>query len=241
MRGCSGKGASEPWAVQVRGLRKFYGYREALRGIDFEVRTGTCLVVQGPNGAGKSTLLEILAGLRSFDGGGAIVLGEDLRKVTPQTRARIGVLLHENFLRRELTLEENLRFACGLYGIRFREVAGFVRALLERMGLLERSRDLVASLSQGMARRAGILRSLLNSPDLWLLDEPQAGLDSQGCELLFELLEEHLRAGRSAVVATHDRGLASRLGAATLWLSAGAVERREPAPAKPEDREGRQP
>ncbi len=225
--------ASKPWAVRVRGLRKRYGYREALRGIDFDLGTGACLVVRGPNGAGKSTLLAILAGLRSFDGGEVYVLGEDLRGDAREARARVGVLLHENFLRSELTVEENLRFACDLYGLRFREAEGFARTLLERMGLSGRGRDLVGSLSQGLARRLGIARSLLHAPDLWLLDEPQAGLDAEGCEILLALLREHVASGRSAIVATHDPTLGTRLGAEALWLSDGAIEKREPAPGGP--------
>lgn len=218
-----GAGFREGLAVRVRGLKKRFGYREALRGIDLDVERGTCLAVRGPNGAGKSTLIGILATLRTFDAGEVAVLGDDARERAVRVRSRIGVLLHESFLRRELTLEENLRFACELRGLRFREVRDAARGLLERFGLSERAGDRVGAFSQGMARRAGILRSLLGAPDLWLLDEPQAGLDAEGSEVLVGLLREHLAAGRSAVVATHDPSLAERVGARTLWLAGGLV------------------
>lgn len=229
----AGLSSREGLAVRVRGLRKRFGYREALRGIDLDVERGACLAVRGPNGAGKSTLLAILATLKTPDEGEVVILGNDARRGAVEVRSRIGVLLHESFLRRELTLEENLRFACELRGLRFPEVRGAARGLLERFGLLERAGDRVGTFSQGMVRRAGIVRSLLGAPDLWLLDEPQAGLDAGGSDALVALLREHLAAGRSAVVATHDPSLAERVGARTIWLARGLVETRRAGEAEP--------
>ncbi len=210
-------------AVSVRGLRKRYGYREVLLGIDLEVRSGTCVAIQGPNGAGKSTLLRILATLSGFEVGEVSILGVDLRRGSVDVRGRVGTLLHESFLRRELTLDENLRFACDLQGLTFRDVAPRVAGLLDRVRLAHRKRDRVGTFSQGMTRRAGIVRSLLHDPELWLLDEPTSSLDAEGTELLATLVREHVARGRSAVVVTHDPDLAAGVADRTLWLADGAL------------------
>ena len=188
-------------AVGVRGLRKRYGYREVLRGVDLEVPAGTCVAIRGENGAGKSTLLRILAALSRFDAGQVSILGTDVRRGSVEVRGRVGTLLHESFLRRELTLDENLRFACDLQGLRYRDLAARVSSLLDRVRLAHRKRDRVATFSQGMTRRAGIVRSLLHDPELWLLDEPTSSLDAAGTELLATLVREHVARGRSAARA----------------------------------------
>lgn len=212
---------SSPLAIRVRGLRKRFGYREVLRGLDLDIPRGQCFALFGPNGAGKSTLLRILATQWSADAGTVEVLGREARRQALEIRARIGVVLHDSLLRRELSLAENLRFACDLQGLRWREVETRSGRLLRRFGLHLRSRDRVGAFSQGMIRRAGIVRSLLHDPELWLLDEPFSGLDPEGQALLESVIADFTAGGGTVVLVTHRMELGARLAGGQAWLCDG--------------------
>ena len=212
-------------AATLNGVRKRFGYRDVLRGLNLEIPAGGCFVVTGPNGAGKSTLLRILATQWTCTQGEVKVLGFDVRREARAIRARTGVVFHEPFLRRELTLEENLEFAGTLYGLT-RNVAKTRReALLERFGLLHRRKDAVGTFSQGMVKRASLARSLLADPDLWILDEPFSGLDPEGQEILSEELRGFVRSqrGRTIVLVTHSMALAASLATASARIEDGRV------------------
>jgi ABC-type multidrug transport system ATPase subunit len=148
--------------------------------------------VTGPNGSGKSTLLSLCAGLLAPTAGELAVEVE---------RAEIGYLAHEPLLYRELTALENLDLYGRLYRVpERRERAGM---LLERFGLWDARRERVGALSRGMTQRLALCRTLLHEPDLLLLDEPHAGLDTDAARLVDGLLQE-VRGAKTVVVATHD-------------------------------------
>ena len=240
----SADGDSAP-AVDVSGVRKRFGYRDTLKGIDLRVERGDCIAITGPNGAGKSTLLRILATAWRPSAGRGHVLGHDLQRETVEIRRRIGVVFHESFLRQELTLEENLRFAADLYDVGsdgasasssngsedssapdaprvIDERARFAQ-LIDRVGLSTRRRDVVRTFSQGMKKRASIARSLLHRPELWILDEPFSGLDPAGRQLLIEMIDEFRGDGGTVLLVTHQVELGIRLATRLVRIADGRL------------------
>jgi ABC-2 type transport system ATP-binding protein len=225
--GDSGEGPVEP-AVRLRGVRKRFGYRDVLRGVNLEIPRGAVFVLFGPNGAGKSTLLRVIATQWAFDSGEVRVLGLDVRKQAVEVRARVGVVFHESFLRRELTLEENLRFAGDLHGIPRGPAQERIGELLDRFELGHRRGDLVKTFSQGMARRADLARSLLHEPEIWVLDEPFSGLDAEGQAILESAVRE-FAARRTVILVTHLLERGRQLAGHSAWVEDGAILAAGPA------------
>ena len=178
--------------IRATGLEKRYGPKRVLRGLDFELERGGFLVVTGPNGAGKTTLLRLCAGL-------AIPTGGTL-EVEPE-RGGIGFLGHEPLVYRELTVLENLDLYGRLYHVPERRER--IGMLLERFGLWDSRGVRASALSRGQLQRLALCRSLLHRPELLILDEPFAGLDAEGSELLDRELAG-MRQRRTILVATHD-------------------------------------
>ena len=215
-RGREGSSAAEI-AIELVGLRREFGDRLALDGIDLRVEPGQSVAVLGPNGSGKSTLLRILAGLLRPSGGEVSVLGCALPNDTHRLRGRIGYLGHEPLLYRDLTPRENLRLAAALHGLES-AAAGAARLdrLLDAVGMSGRSNDRVAELSAGMLQRVDICRAVLHEPELLLLDEPDAHLDSEARRLVAPLIAAGN--GRTRVVVSHDRETAIAGADAVLEL-----------------------
>jgi ABC-type multidrug transport system ATPase subunit len=178
--------------ISARGLGRSFGSKRVLRDLDLDVAERDVLLVTGPNGSGKSTLLALCAGLLVPTAGELDVEVD---------RGRIGYLAHEPLVYRELTPLENLDLYGRLYRVpERRERSGM---LLERYGLWEARHDRVATFSRGMQQRLALCRTLLHEPDLLLLDEPYAGLDAEGAELLDAELAA-LAGERTVLLATHD-------------------------------------
>ena len=190
-------------AVQLRGLRREFGDRAALDGVELRLRRGESLAVLGPNGSGKSTLLRILAGLLRPSGGDVSVLGCILPKETHRIRGRVGYLGHEPLLYRALSPRENLELAGALHGLDPEACDSRIDALLEAVGMTSRGRDRVAELSAGMRQRVDICRAVLHEPELLLLDEPDAHLDAEARRRIAPLVAAG--DGRTRVVVSHDR------------------------------------
>lgn len=178
--------------ITARRLEKRFGEKEVLGGIDVEVPAGGFLLVTGRNGSGKSTLLRLFAGLLAPSAGELEVAAG---------RAAIGYVAHEPLVYLELTALENL----DLYGCLYRvpERRERIGMLLERYGLWDARHERVSGYSRGMQQRLALCRALLHEPELLLLDEPFAGLDAEGAELLDAELAE-LRRTRTLVVSSHQ-------------------------------------
>jgi len=188
----------------------------ALAGADLHVERGELVHLMGPNGAGKTTLLRTCAGLHNVADGEVEVLGIDLRRTAGRrvVRRRVGLLGPNGFLYDDLTVAENVRFA--LKAAAVDDATTKADGALRRLGLAGRLRDVtVAKLSTGQRRRAALAAVVARRPELWLLDEPHAGLDADGCQLVDELIYEAVTAGATVVFASHEAGASSPFAART--------------------------
>lgn len=184
--------------LRVRNLRKSYGPVRAVDGISFAVEAGTVFALLGPNGAGKTTTVEILEGLRVPDAGEIELFGERVARVGPAQKARLGVLLQEAAFEPYLRVREVLALFAAFYP-RHRPP----EELLDRVGLREKARALVRTLSGGQKRRLALAVALLNDPELLFLDEPTTGLDPQARRHTWDLLLELRREGKTVFLTTH--------------------------------------
>jgi heme exporter protein A len=208
-------GALEP-AIELVGLRRDFGDRTALEGIDLRVERGASLAVLGPNGSGKSTLLRILAGLLRPSAGEVSVLGCNLPKETYRLRGRVGYLGHEPLLYRDLSPRENLELAAALHGLEPEVAEPRIDALLDAVGMRGRAGDRVAELSAGMKQRIDICRAALHEPELFLLDEPEAHLDAEARRRIAPLVAAG--SGTTQVLVSHERGAATEAADFVLEL-----------------------
>jgi heme exporter protein A len=190
-------------AILTRGLRRDFGERPALAGLDIELERGRTLVVLGSNGSGKTTLLRILAGLLRPSGGEAVVLDSPLPKETWKLRGKVGYLGHDALLYRDLSPRENLRLAARLHGLAADTRERRIEGLLESVGMSRRADDRVAELSAGMAQRVAACGAVLHDPELLLLDEPDSHLDAEARKLVGALTGP--AEGRTRVLVSHER------------------------------------
>lgn len=172
-----------------------------LRGIDLELARGRTLGLAGPNGSGKSTLMRLVAGLDAPTKGTLLVLGGSAGD--PAIRARVGYLPEDSAFPRELTLRGGLHLLGALQGMPRRDCKARSEELLARVGLGQRATTTLSRCSRGMLRRFGLAQAWLHAPDLILLDEPTAGLDALGFEVLSDLLNEARARGAAVVMASH--------------------------------------
>jgi heme ABC exporter ATP-binding subunit CcmA len=185
-----------------------------------EVGEGEVVHLRGPNGAGKTSLLKVLAGLLAVHSGEASVLGWDLVADRRAVRRQVGMLGHESFLYGELTVEENLRFAVRAA----RGDSSSIRPALEQFGFAGRLASVpVARCSAGQQRRASLAVLVARGARLWLLDEPHAGLDQDGRDILDELLAGSRAAGRTVLFASHELERATAIAQRTVHLAGGRV------------------
>ncbi|WP_313025309.1 ABC transporter ATP-binding protein [Mobilicoccus sp.] len=197
--------------VEARGLRKAFGTVEAVRGIDVEVRPGEVFGFLGPNGAGKSTTMRMIATVSPPTGGTLQVLGLDPTLDGPRIRGRLGVCPQEDTLDVELSVRENLTVYGRFFGMSRSAVRTRADELLDFVKLTEKAGAKVDDLSGGMKRRLTIARSLVNSPDLLILDEPTTGLDPQARHTLWDQLYRLKHAGVTQILTTHYMDEAEQL------------------------------
>ena len=184
--------------IELEGLVRRYGEREALSDVSLSLPAGGTLVVFGPNGAGKTTLLRVLSTLLRPHSGEVTVLDRRLPRDAWAVRGRVGLLGHEPLLYRELTARENLRFHARLHDLS----AERVEERLAAVSLTDRAEEPLKTLSRGMVQRVAVARATLHDPELLLLDEPWANLDPAARELIEPLIGAS--ATRTRVISSHD-------------------------------------
>jgi lipooligosaccharide transport system ATP-binding protein len=209
--------------IRARDLRKSFGDFEAVKGIDVEVRRGEAFGFLGPNGAGKSSTMRMVAAVSPISGGDLRILGMDPATDGPAIRARIGVCPQEDTLDTELTVRDNL-FVYGRYfGLPRKEVRSRVDELLAFVQLTEKADAMVEDLSGGMKRRLTIARSLINRPDVLLLDEPTTGLDPQARHVVWDRLFRLKQQGVTLVLTTHYMDEAEQLCDRLVVMDKGVI------------------
>ena len=192
----------------------------ALAGATLSVRRGEIVLLRGPNGAGKTTLLRLCAGLVPLERGQGRILGVDLVHDRELVRHRVGMIGHNNGLYSDLTVAENVRFWGRTVGASTAEVD----AALHRMGLDGRLANLpISRLSAGQKRRTALAGLVARRAELWLLDEPHAGLDAAGRDELDQVLKLAAAAGATVMVASHELERASQLATRQVEVVAGQV------------------
>lgn len=194
---------SQTLALQIKGLIKTFGDLKALDGISFDVKQGECFGLLGPNGAGKSTALKMIYGHAEPSGGDVFVLGMNVKDSGREIRSRIGVVPQDEGLDQELTVKENLLIFSKYFGIHPKTAQARAMDLLKMVRLDEVLESRVEGLSGGMKRRLAIARSLLNHPELLVLDEPTVGLDPQVRIWIWEFLQKVKEQGSTVVLTTH--------------------------------------
>ena len=197
--------------VQAKALVKRFGDFEAVRGIDVEVRPGEAFGFLGPNGAGKSSTMRMIASVSPRTAGDLRVLGMDPDVEGPKIRARLGVVPQQDNLDTELTVRQNLQIYGRYFGLSRAHVRSKAEELMEFAQLTDRANAEVDSLSGGMKRRLTIARSLVNDPELLLLDEPTTGLDPQARHLLWDRLFRLKAGGTTLIITTHYMDEAEQL------------------------------
>jgi heme exporter protein A len=188
--------------IEARGLTKTFGPAPILRGVNLKIGIGGGAMIVGRNGAGKSTLVRILAGLSAPTAGSALLFNRPSQSLDASLRARTGLVTHQSFLYPNLTARENLVFYADLYGRR--RNAGEISAWLQRVGLTRAADDRVRNFSRGMEQRLTLARALLSQPDILLMDEPFAALDSEGVALTGGLLREARERGCALLLTAHQ-------------------------------------
>ncbi len=197
--------------LHARGLTKRFGAFTAVDGIDFDVARGESFGFLGPNGAGKTSTMRMIACMSPVTSGELRVLGMDPATDGPRIRSRLGVVPQADSLDMELTVEENLVIYGRYFDLSYAEARARAKDLLSFVQLTERAKDAVEPLSGGMKRRVTIARSLINQPDLLLLDEPTTGLDPQARHLLWDRLYRLKTQGVTLILTTHYMDEAEQL------------------------------
>jgi len=188
--------------IQVEQLTKHYGSAKALKGISFEVARGDVVGFLGPNGAGKSTTMKILTGYLLPTSGRALVDGLDVVTESLAVRRRIGYLPESTPLYAEMRVDEYLRFAAEIRGVRGRDVRAAIERVVETCGLARVVGRDILELSKGYRQRVGLAQAMVHQPDLLILDEPTSGLDpNQIIEV--RALIERLREHHTVILSTH--------------------------------------
>ncbi|MCU1557060.1 MAG: transporter [Microbacteriaceae bacterium] len=193
--------------ISVRDLRKQYGSFTAVDGVSFDIERGETFALLGPNGAGKSTTIEILEGYRDRSGGEASVLGVDPQHGGLDWKARLGIVLQSSGESGNVTVKEQLAHFAGLYP-NSRDVDEVIAAV----GLTEKAKTRIKSLSGGQRRRVDVALGVIGRPELLFLDEPTTGFDPEARREFWELIRSLKREGTTILLTTHYLDEAAQLG-----------------------------
>jgi ABC-2 type transport system ATP-binding protein len=199
-----------PPAILVRDLKKFYGLKPAVDGVDLEVPCGSFFGFLGPNGAGKSTTIRMLTGLIPADGGSIEILGLPLPEHELEIKQRIGLVPDESLLFDRLTGAEFLEFVGRMYGLDRPVAIQRARDLLD-LFQLQVDRKMIGEYSKGMRKRIAMAASLIHHPDLFLMDEPFEGVDAVGARLMKDILNDQVKRGATIFLTSHVLEVVERL------------------------------
>jgi ABC-2 type transport system ATP-binding protein len=212
-----------PPAIRTRGLRKLYGSKAAVDGLDLTVPSGCFFGFLGPNGAGKTTTIHILIGLVPPSAGEVEILGMPLEPNLLAIKKLIGIVPDENVLFDRLTGSEFLQFVGRMYGLERDLVAERSRELLGLFELSSQPRKLIAEYSKGMKKRVALAAALIHRPQLFLLDEPFEGVDPVGARLMKDILLNQVRQGVTIFLTSHVLEVVERLCDRVAIINEGKI------------------
>ena len=206
--------------IELKGVVAVLGSFPALAGVSLSVQRGEILLLRGPNGAGKTSLLRVCAGLMPIERGTGSILGIDLATNRQDIRTRVGLLGHTNGLYLDLTVEQNIQFWASTVGASQEEVANAM-STMRVDGRLAKVK--AGQLSAGQRRRTALASLIVRRAEIWLLDEPHAGLDAAGRDELDALLRNAVAAGATVVLASHESERAAGLATRTVTVDGGGA------------------
>ncbi|MSZ19068.1 MAG: heme ABC exporter ATP-binding protein CcmA [Actinobacteria bacterium] len=206
--------------MELKGVVAVLGTFPALAGVSLSVQRGEILLLQGPNGAGKTSLLRVCAGLMPIERGTGTILGIDLATNRQDIRTRVGLLGHTNGLYLDLTVEQNIQFWASTIGASQEEVANAM-STMRVDGRLAKVK--AGQLSVGQRRRTALASLIVRRAEIWLLDEPHAGLDAAGRDELDALLRNAVASGATVVLASHESERAAGLATRTVTVDGGGA------------------
>src|SRR3954452_2869312 len=211
-------------AIVTQGLKKSYGAKAAVDGVDLEVPRGSFFGFLGPNGAGKSTTIRMLTGLIPADSGTIEILGHKLPGEDLEIKRRIGLVPDESLLFDRLTGAEYLEFVGRMYGLSRATSIERARGLLDLFEL-EVDRKIIAEYSKGMRKRVAMAASLIHHPELFLMDEPFEGVDAVGARLMKDILQDQVQRGATIFLTTHVLEVVERLCDQVAIIDRGRIVR----------------
>ncbi|MFG2182410.1 ATP-binding cassette domain-containing protein [Streptomyces abikoensis] len=214
---------ASPVAVSATGLRKSYGDKTVLDGIDLRIPAGSVFALLGPNGAGKTTTVQILSTLITADGGQARVAGHDVAASPDRVRAAIGVTGQFSAVDGLITGEENMLLMADLHHLSKREGRRVTAELLERFGLTEAAKKPASTYSGGMKRRLDIAMTLVGDPRIIFLDEPTTGLDPRSRHNMWQIIRELVSGGVTVFLTTQYLDEADELADRIAVLNGGRI------------------
>ena len=207
-------------AISLRSAVALAGRFPVLAGADFTVAGGDVALVHGPNGAGKTSLLRVCAGLLPVSDGHAEVLGHDLRADRRAVRRSVALLGHATFLYDDLTVAEQAAYAARA----FHQPASAATEAVGRVGLERRADVQISRLSAGQRRRVALACLIARDAQLWLLDEPHAGLDAANRDVVDALIRERTATGGTVVLASHELERARAVASRSFAIAGGRVQ-----------------
>lgn len=214
--------ASSPVVLRTEGLTKRFGDLIAVDSLTLEVYEGEVFGLLGPNGAGKTTLINMMCGLWKPDAGQVFIHGQPVRSGDADVASRVGVCPQEIVLWDNLTCLEQLVFIGEMYGVPRRVAQARADELLEQVGLTEKRRALVKTLSGGMRRRLNLIMALVHDPEILVLDEPEAGLDAQSRVMLRGYIKSLARQ-KTVILTTHNMDEAERVADRVAIIDRGRL------------------
>ncbi|MCJ7546817.1 MAG: ABC transporter ATP-binding protein [Deltaproteobacteria bacterium] len=209
--------------VEAIDIKKNYGAFTAVDGVSFKVQPGECYGLLGPNGAGKTSIIRMMYGFSPLSSGRMLLFGQDIEKDWRVIRSRIGVCQQGNTLDPDLSVEENLVVFAGYFSMPAARARARTAELMQLFALEKKRKAKVVELSGGLARRLMVARSLINEPELLILDEPTTGLDPQSRHLLWEKLMALRKSGVTLFLTTHYMEEASHLCDRLMIIDRGKI------------------
>ncbi len=214
---------TDNFMIEARGLHKSFGDLKAVDDVSFEVGRGECLGFLGPNGAGKTTTIKMLSGQAPMDAGSVTVGGYDVSRTPRAVKQMLGICPQEDNLDTDFSVAQNMQLYASYFGIKKRELAGRLEELLRFVQLWERRGSDIRSLSGGMKRRLLLARSLVNEPEVLVLDEPTTGLDPQARHQVWSVIDDLKNGGTTILLTTHYMDEAERLCDQLLIMDWGKI------------------